>query len=268
MALSGLGGDEVFAGYPNFRRFGALVKLSAAAAFVPSGFLSALAGRAASPNASHRLRKGVDVARAGGDPAGVYAALRGHLTDAQIESLVTEPAFRSLATDPVRGTAAAATGDAVNDHSRLDLAGYLRNTLLHDTDVMSMASSLEVRVPFLDHELVGYVLSLPGGMKLEGEGNKPLLFEAVTELPRDAGRRPKMGFVLPLREWFRGPMKARMEDILLGLPGPSGGILSRQSAANAWRAFLDGDGTVSASRVFALASLAAWVAEHDLELPW
>ncbi len=268
MTLSGLGGDEVFAGYPNFRQFESLVKLSGAAAFVPRAFLSFLAGSAARPSASHRMRKGVDVAQAAGDPAGVYAALRSHLTDRQIEGLMPEPAFRRVTGDEGPRVSAAMSGDAVNDFSRLDLAGYLRNTLLRDTDAMSMASSLEVRVPLLDHRLVEYVLSLPGGMKLEGEGNKALLFEAVPDLPREAGLRPKMGFVLPLRDWFRGPMKGKLEEILLGLPGPAAGILRREPAAETWRAFLVGDGTVSASRIFALASLSAWVAENDLELPW
>ncbi|MFN7986191.1 MAG: asparagine synthase (glutamine-hydrolyzing) [Thermoanaerobaculia bacterium] len=268
MTLSGLGGDEVFAGYPNFRQFERLVKLSGAAAFVPGAFLSFLAGCAARPSASHRMRKGVDVAQAAGDPAGVYTALRSHLTDRQIEGLIPEPAFRRVARNEGPRISAAMSGDAVNDFSRLDLAGYLRNTLLRDTDTMSMASSLEVRVPFLDHKLVEYVLSLSGGMKLEGEGNKALLFEAVPELPREAGLRPKMGFVLPLGAWFRGPMKGKLEEILLGLPGPATGILRHEPTVEAWRAFLDGDGTVSASRIFGLASLSAWVAENDLELPW
>ena len=77
-----------------------------------------------------------------------------------------------------------------------------------------------------------------------------------------------MGFVLPLRDWFRGPMRRRVEEILLGLPGPVERILRRGSTADVWKSFLDGSGTTSASRVFALASLAAWVAENEMELPW
>ncbi len=274
MALSGLGGDEVFAGYPNFRSFGGMLRMSRSAAAVPSGFLGLLAKRAARPGASNRFRKGVAIAQANGNPEGVYDALRYHFTDAQIELLMPGPAFRRIVADSALighsavDTTSAPANDTVNALSRLELSHYLRNRLLRDTDSMSMSSSLEVRVPFLDHQLVEFVLSLPGESKLDRIVNKPLLFDAVPELPRDVGTRPKMGFVLPLPEWFRGPMKGAMEDILLGLPGASAGLLRRKSTTEAWQAFLQGDGTVSATRVFTLASLAAWTAEHDLILPW
>lgn len=267
MTLSGLGGDEVFAGYPNFRRFGRLVRLSAAGAFVPTTLLGRMEKRAARPGASHRLRKGVDVARAAGDPAGVYAALRGHLTEAQIAEVLEEDVRQAVLCSEAVPQEATSGGDAVNDLSRLDLAGYLRSTLLRDTDAMSMASSLEVRVPLLDHHLVEFMLTLPGPMKVEGEGNKALLFEAVPELPRETALRPKTGFVLPIRDWFRGRMKGRLDELLLGLPGRSGRVLRREPTAAAWKAFLDGDGTISATRVLALASLASWVATYNLELP-
>lgn len=268
MALSGLGGDEVFAGYPSFRRFETLVKLSSASAFVPRVLLSFLAGLAARPGVSNRMRKAIAIAEAGGGSGRVSAALRALFSDRQIEGLMSGPAFRLAKGTVGPWPGVTASGDFVNDLSRLDLEGYLRNTLLRDTDAMSMASSVEVRVPFLDHVLLEYILSLPGRMKVEGYGNKALLFEAVPELPREAALRPKMGFVLPIDEWFRGPMKVRMEELLLGLPGPSAGILRRRPMARTWKVFLDGDGSVSASRIFALASLSAWVVEHDLVLPW
>jgi asparagine synthase (glutamine-hydrolysing) len=210
----------------------------------------------------------VAVAQAEGAPAGVYGALRALLTDRQIQGLMPAPAFRCIAAGGDADPNSDSSGDFVNDLSRMELAGYLRSTLLRDTDVMSMANSLEVRVPFLDHKLVEYVLALPGAMKLEGLGNKPLLFESVPELPAEVGLRPKMGFVLPLEQWFRGPMKTTMEDTLLDFSGPSSGILRRKAVAAAWGAFLSGDGTVSATRALALASLSSWVTEHDLVLPW
>lgn len=274
MALSGLGGDEVFAGYPSFRSVGRMLSFSGAAAPVPSGFLGFLAKRAARPGASNSFRKGVAIAQAKGNPEGVYEALRGHFTDAQIERLMPGPAFRRIIADsasngrPAVELGAAPVDDAVNALSRFELTRYLRERLLRDTDFMSMSSSLEVRVPFLDHQLVEFVLSLPGDSKLDRMVNKPLLFDAVPELPREIGTRPKMGFVLPLPEWFRGPMKGAMEELLLGLPGSSAGLFRRQSTTEAWQAFLRGDGTVSATRVFTLASFAAWTAEHDLILPW
>src|SRR5207253_3798015 len=75
-------------------------------------------------------------------------------------------------------------GDIVNTISRLEMRGYMSNTLLRDTDAMSMAHSLEVRVPFVDAKVVDYVLSLPGEWKVSknGSGPKPLLADAVSDL--------------------------------------------------------------------------------------
>src|SRR5205814_6380741 len=90
--------------------------------------------------------------------------------------------------------------DVVNTISRLEMRGYMSNTLLRDTDAMSMAHSLEVRVPFVDTTVVDYVLSLPGEWKLtrQDQRPKPLLADALGDLlPREFLRRPKMGFTLP-----------------------------------------------------------------------
>ncbi len=95
------------------------------------------------------------------------------------------------------------SSDIVNAISKLELNGYMTNTLLRDTDAMSMAHSLEVRVPFVDTKVVDYVLSLPGEWKLRGESSvpKPLLADALADLlPRDFLARPKMGFTLAVRE--------------------------------------------------------------------
>ncbi len=268
MALSGLGGDEVFAGYPSFRWFARLVRASRAAAMVPDKCHATVERWAARPGFPNRFRKGAAIARAAGRPGLVYAALRTLFTDSQVEALLPESAIQGIARDAGPSPEAESSGDFVMDLSRFELAGYLRNTLLRDADSMSMASSLEVRVPFLDHRLVEYVLSLPGGMKLDGAGNKPLLFEAVPELPTSVGLRRKMGFVLPLGDWFRGPMSQTIEGHLLGRPGQSPKVLQRQATEDTWKSFLSGDEGVSASRIVALASLSAWLAEHQLEMPW
>lgn len=269
MALSGLGGDEVFAGYPNFRRFEALVRLSRVMAAIPATALSLMARQAATLKGAAGISKVLAVAQAGGRTYEVYGAVRRHFTERQIVCLtadgLTWPAAARTSIDRARADGHAV--DFVNEFSRLELSNYLRNTLLRDTDYMSMANSVEVRVPFLDHGLLEYVLSLPGGMKLDGDGNKPLLFEAVPEMPRGIGLRRKMGFVLPLREWFAGPMRKPMERALLDSKVYSAGLLRRHAVEAAWSGFLDGRGWASASRIFALASLAAWVTEHDVEMP-
>jgi len=88
-----------------------------------------------------------------------------------------------------------------------EVTGYMRDMLLRDSDQMSMAVSLELRMPFLDHELVEYVLHLPSRRKLRYRGTKGLLVNACRDLlPASVYARPKMGFGLPMQAWIRGPL--------------------------------------------------------------
>ena len=83
----------------------------------------------------------------------------------------------------------------------------MRRMLLRDADQMSMAVSIELRVPFLDHELVEYVLGLPAAEKKRYGGPKGLLAEACRDLlPPSVYQRPKSGFALPMRNWMLGPL--------------------------------------------------------------
>ena len=103
-----------------------------------------------------------------------------------------------------------------DDYARVswaELTGYMRRMLLRDADQMSMAVSLELRVPFLDHELVEYVLGLPAAVKKSFPGVKGLLVEACRDLlPASVYQRPKAGFVLPMKLWMRGPLASFVND--------------------------------------------------------
>jgi asparagine synthase (glutamine-hydrolysing) len=88
-----------------------------------------------------------------------------------------------------------------------ELTGYTRRMLLRDADQMSMAVSLELRVPFLDHELVEYMIGLPAQEKQRFRRTKGLLVEACRDLlPRSVYDRPKRGFALPMKSWMQGPL--------------------------------------------------------------
>ena len=89
---------------------------------------------------------------------------------------------------------------------------YLANMLLRDGDFMSMAHSLEVRVPFVDSVLVPFVLQLPGKWKLDGHRPKPLLLDALGDLlPEEIWRRPKKGFTLPFEHWMRSSLRPELD---------------------------------------------------------
>lgn len=195
VALSGLGGDELFGGYPSFRDvprlkliaklprplrklLGAAIKLGDRLADLPS---TADAGELA------RWR-------------------RRFFTDDMIRRAGLENA-------PAPFECPVALPDDYARISWAELTGYMRRMLLRDADQMSMAVSLELRVPFLDHELVEYVLGLPAAAKQRYPGPKGLLVEACRDLlPSSVYRRPKAGFVLPMKVWMLGPLASFVEE--------------------------------------------------------
>lgn len=111
----------------------------------------------------------------------------------------------------------APTDDAMSLVQYLDIKTYLPGDILTKVDRASMAHALEVRVPLLDHELVEWMAGLPPEMKLKGREGKYIFKKALQSyLPKEILYRPKMGFSLPLSAWFRGPLKQRVRDALLG----------------------------------------------------
>ena len=142
--------------------------------------------------------------------------------------------------------------------SCLEAESYLVNTLLRDTDSMSMAHSLEVRVPFLDHPLVEFVTHLPQEVKLAKGTPKALLVAALEDLlPSEVVRQAKRGFTFPWETWLRGPLKAKVGDGLSELSPALREIISAKYAAAVWESYLDGKTTWS--RPWSLYVLNEWV---------
>ena len=99
----------------------------------------------------------------------------------------------------------------------LDLKTYLVGDINAKVDRAAMAHSLEVREPLMDHPLVEWLASLPSSLKVRGQEGKVLLKKALEpHLPREILYRPKMGFAVPLAAWFRGPLRQRVRDAVLG----------------------------------------------------
>jgi asparagine synthase (glutamine-hydrolysing) len=195
VALSGLGGDELFGGYPSFRDVPRLQLVAA----LPS-FLRRIIGLAG--NLGDRL---ADIPRSG-DAGELAHWRRRFLTDGSIRR-----AGLPIAVEP-REVPVALLDDFAQI-SWAELTGYMRRMLLRDADQMSMAVSLEVRVPFLDHELVEYVLGLPAAVKKRYPGVKGLLVEACRDLlPASVYERPKVGFVLPMKQWMLGPLASFVSE--------------------------------------------------------
>ena len=195
VALSGLGGDELFGGYPSFRDVPRLQLLSALPSFLRRllGLPTGLGDRLA------------DLPRSG-NPAELAQWRRRFFTDAALKKAEL-PITREPLDQPV------ALPDDFAQISWAELTGYMRRMLLRDADQMSMAVSLEMRVPFLDHTLVEYVLGLPAAAKKRYSGPKGLLVEACRDLlPTSVYDRPKAGFVLPMKQWMRGPLASFVDE--------------------------------------------------------
>jgi asparagine synthase (glutamine-hydrolysing) len=116
-----------------------------------------------------------------------------------------------------RHAAQAGTDDALALVQYLDMKTYLVGDINTKVDRASMAHSLEVREPLMDHKLLEWVATLPGNLKVRGQEGKFLLKKAMEpHLPADVLYRPKMGFSVPLARWFRGPLRQRVRDAVLG----------------------------------------------------
>jgi asparagine synthase (glutamine-hydrolysing) len=110
----------------------------------------------------------------------------------------------------------------------LDMKTYLVGDILTKVDRASMAHALEVRVPILDHELVEWMSSLAPNLKLRGRKGKYLFKRALEQhLPEEILYRPKMGFSVPLADWFRGPLRERVRDAILGPALAETGLFNR-----------------------------------------
>jgi asparagine synthase (glutamine-hydrolysing) len=196
VVLSGLGGDEMFGGYPSFRMVPRLAR--AARAALRAGAVGRSALRSAAAVGGSRLRRLGDLAEAP-TVENAYAVFRGVYTHAEARTLTTHYLGRDASIDAGASTnySDPTEQDAV---SRLELTRYMRNQLLRDADVMSMASGVEVRAPFVDPVLFDRVSRIPARLRLES--GKALLRRAVPEIPEWVANRPKRGFMLPIRHWL------------------------------------------------------------------
>jgi asparagine synthase (glutamine-hydrolysing) len=267
VALSGIGGDEVFAGYTTFRTIRHWMRLNELLRFIGvAGFTR----RAAGSNLpfSVAMRKALALAGAKLLPHDLERVFRGLFTEAQVERLARQAWFEGSGEDDhpawLNGghRQEMAQLDPVNALSALELGGYLRNTLLRDTDSMSMAHGLEVRAPLLDHELVALAASVHGADKIAGPQNKPLLAAAMPGIPEAVRRRPKSGFGLPLDAWLRGPLGGWASEILQSACHG----LSSTEASRIWDLFLRRSPQMSWSRPWALIVLASWLHQNRVRV--
>ena len=277
VALSGLGGDELFAGYPTFADTPRLSKLIKCAWFVPA----ALRRMTAPLVASLAARQGSQDAGRKAAAAWVYPDVLPHpyfyartlFPPGQLERII-EPRFRpsTVSADGVtleptwlgwlgRTADEARKLEPVAGVSWLEIRTYMTSTLLRDTDAVSMAQSLEIRVPLLDTLLVEFGGSLPEAARRRPGAQKALLVEALGDLlPQEILAQRKRTFTLPWEEWLRGPLRARMEASFADPAPPLAAYLRPGGARSVWTDFLSGKTTWS--RPWSLYVLNEWCRRH------
>jgi asparagine synthase (glutamine-hydrolysing) len=248
VVLSGLGGDEVFWGYKHYR----WLKHGAWLGQCPGSLRYLLAqtgyqwGRLRGRDNWMRtawLRSGSSSERA-------YLTMRGFFAPDQVARLMDmNQAELDTAVDEHFGTLHAGSDPSATAINYLEIKRYLHDQLLRDTDVFSMAHSIEARVPYLDHVLVERLWNTRPELKLDKSMNKPLLVRAVDNASVfRAGARPKRGFTFPMARWLKtsAPEMREMAE---------SGSLVRSAVRDCWTDF--SEGRVHWSRAWALSVLGA-----------
>ena len=249
VVLSGLGGDELFAGYPSFRRARALSRYARLPAPAKT-----MAAHVASRMGGVRGAKVALGLRRGSPADAAYLASRTLFGERQIADLCRGNVV------PIAGALAGLT--LLQQVSWREVTGYMRNTLLRDSDVFSMAHGLELRVPFVDREVAAAAFAAADALKLARGVMKPLLVDAFDDLlPRIVWDRPKQGFVLPFADWMRGPLASELAATLGNAERLAALGLSPRATRASWTAFTRGDPGVTWSRPWALYSLVRWASE-------
>lgn len=267
MALSGLGGDELFAGYDIFKRAYSLLDKKWLMSFpllIRKGLGTGL--KIIKPGVSSDKIKKTITSKYLELPY-YYPINREILDDNKLHGLLSfhdypENAVHEILQHSIGVGTAGASVPFLSRVSFAEINTYMQNVLLRDTDQMSMAHALEVRVPFLDHKLVEYVYGVRDDFKYPSQPKK-MLVEALGDLlPSEVVNRPKMGFTFPWEIWLKEDLKAYCVEGLDYLKGLD--LFNDRGIDDIWVGFLNGKKTITWSRVWTFVVLGHWLKNNNI----
>lgn len=260
VVLTGVGGDELFAGYNGFRRWKKFKRVSQ---MFPASLLSLLAGFLRLSGKKRSLLKISDLLGSGDMSfEAFYRNSRSVYTTAERKALLNQPGeykpswlnLNSKAIDQY---------EAVSQYSIAELSHYTLDVLMKDTDQMSMAHALEVREPFFDYKLLEFVLGLGDGDKLKSGQPKHLFIEAMgNRLPGEIVYRAKKGFTFPWNSWLKNELRDTCESALKSLSEKH--IFNQGSVENVWKSFLENKNGVTWLHVWGLVILEKWMEKNKI----
>jgi asparagine synthase (glutamine-hydrolysing) len=270
VALSGLGSDEIFGGYSTFVTAPRAAFVAGLGRWVPGPLRRLTAGAAVRIAAGDAVRKAAAAWRSPKDFPHAYYFTRILFTPSRVRRLLA-PYFESDRYSDGQLTpwrarmheTARQAGrlDSIASVSCFELQSYMVNTLLRDTDAVSMANSLEVRVPFLDHRLVEFVGGLPKNLKFRPDAPKALLVQALSDLlPEEVVSQSKRTFTLPWDVWLRGPLGVRLSQDLANLSPQLRQFMNPRAVRGSWQNFVIGQ--TNWARPWSLFILNEWVRHH------
>lgn len=263
VALSGLGGDELFVGYNKFLMYRRLMSHRWLLLF-PGRLRQILAERLLAIGPGHKADKFAQLLHLKSwDLSTVYPVLRRVFGRDEIKRL--------LITYPNEDFVENHLANLREDISHLgefsqwtvgELETYTRDVLLRDTDQMSMAHALEVRVPFFDYRLVAYVLSLRDTVKFPHTPKQLLVNAMHPRLPREISARKKMGFSLPWEQWLRHELSGIAEEKFKYLADRK--EFNSDAVFKKWGDFKKGDSRIGWSKIWMMVVLSDWLQRNQL----
>jgi asparagine synthase (glutamine-hydrolysing) len=261
VAISGLGGDELFGGYWMFPLAQRMQQLSFLGK-LPTPLRRVFADWYRKLKPGTRADKLYSIMSRPDFSFGAwYPELRRITDEERLAGLISASPYHTAA-EAVSHIKT--EGRVVTEVTLAELQTYLPNILLRDSDQMAMAHAFEIRCPFLDLQLLEYVLSLPDAFKPLKPGKKLLIDTFGHLLPEEVYNRPKMGFTFPWEEWLRGPMAAFAEEGIMALKEIQ--VVNGREVEQLWHRFRAGDKTLSWARVWVYIVMGHYIHRNKLSL--